>query len=371
MKDNKALYAGWLVLLVIGILAGLLTTYKVYTVGHVMYGVNDILFWTLPLASYIFFALTSTGLALVASGPLVFGTKKYNPIAKRAVFMAIAAIVAAFISLILELVTPWNMLSYITTPNPTSTLWWMAVLYGFYMIFLLATFLKIHTGQPSKTPALFMFLFAIAATPTLGATIGLIESRSAFFGEFMPVFFILTSILSGLAAIILVSQVYNHFTDKGAKGSNTQLFDELGKVFGLVIGIVMFFFIWRTIVGLYASAPGFIVVDYIVRSFPYHFELWLGLVVPFILMVVPSLRAKTSSLVAASALVLLGMFSSRMELLLEGQATPLGPRAVGMPEFVTYFPNMWEWLVVVFSLSVMLLLYTLGEQYLKLEENAR
>jgi len=35
---------------------------------------------------------------------------------------------------------------------------------------------------------------------------------------------------------------------------------------------------------------------------------------------------------------------------------------------VQYVPSIWELLVLVFALAVMLLLYTLGERYLKLNE---
>ncbi|MBW2412397.1 MAG: polysulfide reductase NrfD, partial [Deltaproteobacteria bacterium] len=36
--------------------------------------------------------------------------------------------------------------------------------------------------------------------------------------------------------------------------------------------------------------------------------------------------------------------------------------------FISYFPSIWEWLVFLLALAIMLLLYTLGERYLKLEE---
>ena len=56
-----------------------------------------------------------------------------------------------------------------------------------------------------------------------------------------------------------------------------------------------------------------------------------------------------------------------MEILLAGQSHPVGPKAEQFPEFVRYFPSIWEWLVFVFALSVILLLYTLGERYLRLD----
>jgi Ni/Fe-hydrogenase subunit HybB-like protein len=41
--------------------------------------------------------------------------------------------------------------------------------------------------------------------------------------------------------------------------------------------------------------------------------------------------------------------------------------AVGLTDIIKYTPTIWEWLVVAFALAVMLLLYTLGVQYLKLD----
>ena len=65
----------WIILLFLGILLGLWTTFKVYTVGFTVYAKTDVLVWTLPLSTYIFFSLTSAGLAFVSSFPVVFGIK--------------------------------------------------------------------------------------------------------------------------------------------------------------------------------------------------------------------------------------------------------------------------------------------------------
>ena len=57
-----------------------------------------------------------------------------------------------------------------------------------------------------------------------------------------------------------------------------------------------------------------------------------------------------------------------MEILLAGQSHPVGPKAEQYPEFINYFPSIWEFLVFLFALGVMLLLYSLGERFLKLTE---
>jgi len=87
---------------------------------------------------------------------------------------------------------------------------------------------------------------------------------------------------------------------------------------------------------------------------------------PFVLLLVPSVRGSAGGRIFASALVFAGSLARHMEILLAGQSHPVGPKAEQFPQYVQYVPSVWELLVLVFALAVMLLLYTLGERYLKL-----
>ena len=100
----------------------------------------------------------------------------------------------------------------------------------------------------------------------------------------------------------------------------------------------------------------------------FHVEVLLGLFLPFVLLLSSSLRKSTGGKIVTSALVLVGTLMMHMEILLAGQSHPVGPKAEQYPEFMSYFPSIWEWLVFVLAVAVMLLLYTLGERYLKLAE---
>jgi Ni/Fe-hydrogenase subunit HybB-like protein len=61
------------------------------------------------------------------------------------------------------------------------------------------------------------------------------------------------------------------------------------------------------------------------------------------------------------------MFEGRLEFILSGVVRPLGQMAEGRSEIVSYMPTVYEVLVAIFGFSVMLLIYTIGERYLKLE----
>ncbi|MBW2433087.1 MAG: polysulfide reductase NrfD, partial [Deltaproteobacteria bacterium] len=90
MSEKKGLYGTWLVVLGIAILLGLYAAIRLFVQGHYLFNTNDVLIWSLPLGVYIFLALTSSGLTLLAGIPLVLKVKKYEPFAKRLVFLAIA-----------------------------------------------------------------------------------------------------------------------------------------------------------------------------------------------------------------------------------------------------------------------------------------
>lgn len=367
---NRAspLYIIWIVVLAIAVLAGLYTTYMVLTTGHVLYSANDVVVWTLPLAVYAFFGLTSAGLALLASIPLVFKIQRYEPTAKRATLLAIAALLAAFVSMFLELGSPWNLLNFLISPNPSSTLWWLGILYAFYLVFLVAMLWSMRAGKSSRGLSVPVFVFAILIPSTLGATFGLTEARPIYFGEFLPVYFPATALLTGLAVFILVSLAFYRFARSGLSEAQATLYNELAKILGVVIGITLLLFVWRSIVGLYAAAPEYEAFKRLVSSWPYHVQLWLGLVVPLILMAMSTIRQTTAGKVAASVLVLLGVFVGLVVLVESGLVAPIGPFAVEIPTLVIPIHTIWEWLVVAFAFAVMLLLYTLGERFLKLDK---
>jgi hypothetical protein len=46
---------------------------------------------------------------------------------------------------------------------------------------------------------------------------------------------------------------------------------------------------------------------------------------------------------------------------------PLGAMAEGRADFVSYLPTIWEVFVALFGISVVLLVYTLGDRYLQLD----
>ena len=352
----------------LGILIGLVTAFRVFSTGFVLYAKTDTLVWTMPLAAYIFFSLTSSGLAFVSSIPIVFGIKRYEPLEKRTVFLELTVLMAGFVCLIMHMGSPLNVIYLLLSPNLASPLWWLAMLYGVYLVVLLASFWRIQTAHVSKTLSTLVFLVAIGTSTALGWLIGMPDARPAMNASFLTVYFPLTAFACGLAAVLLFSLAYARPSANPSSAAQEDLYNEVAKVFGIVIGVTLILFIWRAIIGGVSSSEVELgAFKRMMQSLSFQTELWLGLVAPLVLMLMPSVRVTTWGKVLASLLLLVGMFAGRLEFILTAEIMPMGQMAEGLPEFVSYFPTISEVFVAIFGLAVMLLLYTLGERYFNLD----
>jgi len=376
MNGNKSLYPIWLGVLGVALLAGLVAGAFIFMHGHVLFNANDVLIWTLPLGVYIFLALASSGLTLLSALPLVFGIKKFEPVAKRLVFLAIATLCGGFVSIGLELGSIFHMIYILLSPNLSSPIWWMGAIYSVELVVLAVKFWKMHTGDYHSSFSKFLgtasFALALVAPLMIGSVFGLTESRATYFGPLMSIYCLLMALLSGTALFILYSMVVERVSGSGSAGEHHAVIDDFCRIFTYATGIVMVFTILRFIMESATTIPAFLAYHQFAHSFGawhgFHFEVVLGLFLPFVLMLVPSVRQSTGGKVVTSSLILLGTLAMHMEILLAGQSHPVGPKAEQFPQYVQYVPSLWEWLVLVFALAVMLLLYTLGERYLKLNE---
>ena len=377
MNGNKNLYPIWLGVLGVALLAGAVAGVFIFIQGHILFNANDVLIWTLPLGVYIFLALASSGLTLLSALPLVFGIKKYEPFAKRLVFLAIATLCGGFVSIGLELGSIFHMIYIMLSPNLSSPIWWMGAIYSVELAVLGLKFWKMHTGDYhsslSKLLGTASFVLALIAPLMIGSVFGLTESRATYFGPMMSIYCLLMAVLSGTALFILYSMVVGRVTANASSGEYAAVvYDDFTLILTYAAGIVVAFTLLKIAIESSTTIPAFLVYHRFEHLFGsigvFGSEVILGLFLPFVLLLIPAVRGSVGGRVLASALIFVGSLARHMEILLAGQSHPVGPKAEQFPQYVQYVPSVWELLVLVFALAVMLLLYTLGERYLKLNE---
>ena len=341
-------------------------------VGHEhTFGVTRDVPWGVLIAAYVFFVVTSTGLCIVASVGHVFGFKDFNPIAKRAVFLSIATIVAGFLVIAFEIENSWRMpVGNVIGANPTSNIWWMGTLYGAYLFFMMIEFVMLQKDL-HKTATMFGLaglLTGVVAHSNLGAVFGLLNAREFWHGPYMPIYFITSAAMSGCVAIIF-------FTYLAYRANGWEMSDDMKKSLGsvakmgaLMMAIILFFTSGKMIAGVTGNPPGKYEAMQALLSGPYAINFWvgevaLGMIIPFVLIL--AVRGNNMRvLFIASVAGMIGIFFMRYDLVIVGQLVPHyhGLGLVDYPHLFTYSPTLHEWLITLGGFAFCGFLFLAGER---------
>jgi Ni/Fe-hydrogenase subunit HybB-like protein len=372
---NKILQGGPLYKTVLGIagiflLLSLAAGFHAKYVGAMhLFGTSRAVVWGILIATYIFFAVISTGIGLVASIGHVFGVKAMIPIAKRAVYLSVITIFAGFYIMFFETESPFRLIYNFISPNLTSNIWWMGTLYSFYMIFMGIELYLLLRGNYRLASAIgFVCVVAgVAANGNLGAVFGMIHGRESWYGSHMPVYFIASAMMSGAAAIILFTWLSYRISGEKINDQMRRALELTANVAILLIVISLFFTFWKFLAGYVAGEAELAALNALVSG-PYAFNFWffetfLGMLLPLLLLII-SRRKNLSLMAAASAIMILGVFFIRYDFIIIGQIVPvyyeLG--VTDCPGLLSYVPSIHEILIVLGAVAITVIGFIAGER---------
>ncbi|MGB5230482.1 MAG: NrfD/PsrC family molybdoenzyme membrane anchor subunit [Desulfoprunum sp.] len=355
-------------LTLVGVGAGIHSLYA----GHEhTFGVSREVPWGILIAAYVFFVVTSTGLCIVSSIGHVFGFKNFNPIAKRAVFMSIATIVAGFLVIAFEIENSWRMpVGNVIGANATSNIWWMGTLYGAYLFFMLIEFVMLQKNDHKKATAFGLagLLTGVAAHSNLGAVFGLLNAREFWHGPYMPIYFITSAAMSGCIAIIFFTWLAYRANNWRMSEEMKKSMESVAKVGALMMAVIIFFTCWKMISGVSGNPPGKYEAIMALVTGPYALNFWggevaLGMVIPFVIIMLVKGR-NMNALFAAALAGMVGIFFMRYDLVIVGQLVPHyhGMGLVDYADFLSYTPSLHENLVVMGGVAFCLMLFLMGEK---------
>ncbi|MBM3565014.1 MAG: polysulfide reductase [Alphaproteobacteria bacterium] len=330
--------------------------------GHAAFNTNSVgISWGLPIVTYDYFLLTSTGLTLVASLPLVFELKSFQPVAKRCVWLAIAGLVGGVSSLALELGSPIKAISIIWTFQTGSPLFWKVLFVLAHFVLLVVLFARMRGGGPVRGIAAAQFVAALGIALIAGAVYGMMAMRPFWFGGDVPVAFLIESFLGGLAFIIFFSYLAHGFNAQAMPADLRGLFGgALGATFAVVIALHAAFVGARVVTGLWSNAEGLEVWGYISSRPLFHVEIWLGIALPLVLMGSRGTRQNPTMQIAAAVLVMISLLISRYDFIIGGQMVPLF-KGSWAPSLLAYVPSTTEWLVFLAAIFLANVVNAYGE----------
>ncbi len=381
---GKRLLQGLLVIALIGAGAAGLALLR----GHHVMGTTSEISWGVLIATYVFFVVSSTGLCLVSSLGHVFGIKVFEPIAKRAIFLAFVTLLVGFSVIATELESPFKLAIYaIISPNPTAPIWWMGTLYGVYMVLIGLELFFLFRENHARAQAfgLASVIAAVAAHSNLGAVFGFSHARPFWYGPLLPVYFIASALMCGAALLILLVALTDYFGPEGAlKAEHRPLMEALRKLLALFLLIIVFFTVWKLLMGVQGHHHGKFEPTMAALTGPlfvsfWGFEVLLGLVIPLVLLLGPW-RKSWRAITLGAFLPMLSVFVMRYNFVLQGQMLSLKPVVgalgerysyqppfKGNPEgFLPYTPSIVEALIVAGAISAAALLFVAGLRALRL-----
>ncbi|MCS7268944.1 MAG: polysulfide reductase NrfD [Geminicoccaceae bacterium] len=337
---------------VLFVLAFVYAIYLEVTLGHVAFNTTNYgVFWGFPIVAYDYFLLTSTGLALVASLPLAVGIRSWDPVAKRCVWLAIAALVGGVAILFLELPHPLRAL-WATPINlqTASPLFWKILCVGAYTIVLALLAYAFGAGRgPAEVPrilAVVLGLLALAITLIAGSVYGMLVFRPFWFGSELPVVFLIESFMGGIAFFIFFTYAVHGFVaDNLSENTRRLLAGPLGIAAATAVFLHLLFVLTRTVTGLWSYGEGMEVWRYTIAQPLYWLALIGGGLVPLVVFALPSLRAQPWLQMIGAFLVALGLLASRYEFMINGQLVPPF-KGSWAPPLLEYAPSQLEWVLL-------------------------
>lgn len=334
--------------------------------GHAAFNTTSLgLMWGLPIVTYDYFVVTSTGLTLIACLSLTFGVRDFDPVARRCLWLALATLLGGVVSLMLELGHPLRSLYAIPLNLQTdSPLFWKMLFMTAYGVLLLVALAR-GGSRPGWGLAIALFAAALGVALLAGSVFGMMAMRPMWYGGEVPLAFLAEGLTGGLAFAVLGTYLAYGGQASMPEGVKRLMTGALPKVFALMIAITAAMVASRTVTGLWSNLDGLQVWEKIVASPLYHLHLWAGLVLPLVLMLLPSQRTDGTLQVTAALLVAVALFIGRYEFVIGGQLVPLF-KGSWAPAFIDYAPSFTEWMLALTSLSLAALLYTAGDKILDL-----
>lgn len=358
------------ILFLITIVAGLSCGVASFIFGHeAIYNNTREVPWGLLISTYAFWAITSTGLCIYAAISHLFGGTRMAIVSNRMVWMSIICILGAFATIGVEIASPHRMLIYnVLSPNPTSNIWWMGTLYGLAVGCMIVEFFGIVTGL-AKIAVILGTAGAVAevlANSCLGGVFATLPARPYWYGGQLPIYFLTAAFLSGACATVFFNWLA--YKIRGAEMSEAvkRAMTSAGKAMMLVLVLYTVATFWRLIMYYVGGsemgrvAAGALINGPLAVNF-WVMEVTVGLIIPLLLMVLSRLQ-NVGMMAFAGLLVLIGQFVARYDLVAGGLLVPQNLGWDNAPTYLDYVPSIFEFGVIIGSISVVAFGFLLGER---------
>jgi len=378
----------WLGALATLMTAGLVAGLIVFARGLLVANLTDLVPWGLWITIDLSSIALSAGAFSLSAAVYLLGLKRLAPLARTATFIGLIGYSMAVLCLMLDIGRPDRFWHALVFWNPHSVLWEVTMCVMLYFTVLIietapifgeAGWLvrrwprlsRLMVGLHRFAPILALagLCLSMLHQSSLGAAYGVLKARPIWYRPDLSVLFMLSAIAGGQALAVLATMVAGRLSPR--LHVDDASLERVTRFIGWALVVYTYFRFWDALSMTYTYLPGRTEgLRLLTRgAFAFNFwvgEMFLGAIVPAIILLVPRLRHLVGLRQLALALVVGGVVAYRWDTNLIGQIVTLSylPGDIAA-RYTTYFPSLVE---VVSGLGIIaygLLAFTLGVRYLK------
>ena len=334
-------------------------------------GMNKPVFWGMYIVTFVFFIGISAGGIAVASLSHLAGIEKFKPVARVAEVVAIINLVLAMMAIVFDLGRPDRVLHLFIYPQFNSPLIWDVSVINSYLILCVA---MLYCGIKGKTKLLKIFaLISIPAFVLVHSVtawiFGLMKSQGGWHTAILGPLFIVSALVSGLAAVIIALSLSRRFLDVTC---NDDAIISLGKYFKALLPILFYFLFCEFLTVGFANEPQKVVVlkELLVGRFAglFWFDIGFGIIIPF-LIIISRFGRTISGVGIVSLLSCLGVLAERIDIILPSFFNPASLRNLRIP--FSYTPTGVELLLPIGLFALGAILFIAATKFIPLCEGGQ
>jgi Ni/Fe-hydrogenase subunit HybB-like protein len=379
-------------------------------VDRLMHGLNPVAFgsyvpWGLWVAFYLLFLGLSAGAFLVTTMTYVFRIKRFEKIAPLSAFTVLISLLCEVLFITMDLGRMARIYRFLITPSFSSLMTWMFVLFNaMLVIYALKTFFLIRedlvfwaNDKNRNGKGLYRFLalgrasygdsdhlrddnrvhiLSLISLPvgilfygTNGAFFAILMNRPIWNSALTPLLFIMAAILSGGALITFLTYIFMR---------DDELVTSLGRAILFVLVVYLFLEALQFFVGHQTGVMNVVASLDLITSGPYWWTFWLvhllvGSLVPLLLFIGRPHNPKTVAW--ACFLIVITFITVRFNFVIPDLAVY---KLEGLEHTfyhdrlrTQYTPNLNEWLVSLWIISLGLITFLLGARWLPVISSRR
>lgn len=317
-----------------------------------------------------FFTGLSAGSFVMSTLSNVFGLKKYKPIARISVTFAAIFLILAVLCLFGDLTRPERFWIGMTVFAPTSMFSLAGYLINGYLLLsiIYGYFIFTDNMKMAKIIGIIAIPIAIAVHANTGFVFGLNYGTPLWFTAIMPVLFVVSAILSGLAWLTFVLIIRNKIVAPEYRISE-DIITGIGEMLAWMIGIELFLIFADLLTMFFAGAEDYEALTLLLSGpFAWSFlglEIILGGMIPLLLIVLAQRKKDIKLYWLSAALVVIGVLAMRYNLVIGGLTIP--KTGVGL---IQYTPTMREIAFVAGLIVLWMGLMFSAMRYLPLDRKA-